>query len=414
MYIKMLKNMKSILLILLISVSVLVQSCSSKDPLPVNLQHALSLVDSVEVNGKILKYIWIYADAPSYKPVPATGEGITCVDDVGRFLEVLEIMILQYDHQELLPLAEGLLEFLLYMVRDDGLWYNFMLADGSINKEHKNSTASFQWWAIRGLRGLAAGYNVYNNLDLNKDLQNRIVRAIHSADQHLSKVLENYPLYYQGAFEFLPAWLLSKAPDQTSELLLVLTKLHNTGNFEYFDQIKQFSQGLLKTQFSVKDHELEGMYFCWDNVWHSWGNNHAYALVEAYKIIGEAKYLESVKLWADNFIPYLIENRFPRRITILPDQTYNVEDYPQIAYGLNSTLRGLNALARITKDPAHQVNAELVFGWFSGDNNGGLAMYDHETGRCFDGINAQSSVNKNSGAESTIECLLAYLDNAKN
>ena len=41
-------------------------------------------------------------------------------------------------------------------------------------------------------------------------------------------------------------------------------------------------------------------------------------------------------------------------------------------------------------------------------------MYDHETGRCFDGINARNSINKNSGAESTIECLLAYLDNAKN
>ena len=112
MCIKMLKDIKSILLIFLVGVSVLVQSCSSKDPLPVNLHHALSLVDSVEVNGKILKYIWIYADAPSYKSVPATGEGITCVDDVGRFLEVLEIMILQYDQQELLPLAEDLLEFL--------------------------------------------------------------------------------------------------------------------------------------------------------------------------------------------------------------------------------------------------------------------------------------------------------------
>ncbi len=414
MYIKMLKNIKSMLLILFIGASTLTQFCSSKDHLPVNLHHALSLVDSVEVNGKILNYIWIYADAPSYEPVPAIGEGITCVDDVGRFLEVLEIVILQYDRQDLLPMVEGMLEFLLYMVRDDGLWYNFMFADGSINKEHKNSTASFQWWAIRGLRGLAAGYNIYNQLDLNIDLQNRIVRAIRSADPHLSNILENYPMYYQGSYDLLPSWLISQAPDQTSELILVLTKLHNTGNFEYFDQIKQFSQGMLKTQFSIKDHNLEGMYFCWDNVWHSWGNNHAYALVEAYKIIGEAKYLESVKLWADNFIPYLIENSFPRCITILPDQTYLVEDYPQIAYGINSTLRGLNAIARITKDPAHQVNAESVFSWFSGDNNGGLAMYDSGTGRCFDGINAQSSINKNSGAESTIECLLAYLDNAKN
>jgi hypothetical protein len=35
-------------------------------------------------------------------------------------------------------------------------------------------------------------------------------------------------------------------------------------------------------------------------------------------------------------------------------------------------------------------------------------MYDASTGRCFDGIGSSSDVNKNSGAESTIEALWAF------
>jgi hypothetical protein len=34
-------------------------------------------------------------------------------------------------------------------------------------------------------------------------------------------------------------------------------------------------------------------------------------------------------------------------------------------------------------------------------------MYSKETGRCFDGLSSSTKVNENSGAESTIEALLA-------
>ena len=34
-------------------------------------------------------------------------------------------------------------------------------------------------------------------------------------------------------------------------------------------------------------------------------------------------------------------------------------------------------------------------------------MYDPATGRCYDGINSPVDINRNSGAESTIEALLA-------
>ena len=57
---------------------------------------------------------------------------------------------------DLLPIARGMTNFLFYMLRDDGLWYNFMWADGKINESHQNSRAEFGWWAARALLRLAA------------------------------------------------------------------------------------------------------------------------------------------------------------------------------------------------------------------------------------------------------------------
>ncbi|NOY79333.1 MAG: hypothetical protein GXO76_15885, partial [Calditrichaeota bacterium] len=44
--------------------------------------------------------------------------------------------------------------------------------------------------------------------------------------------------------------------------------------------------------------------------------------------------------------------------------------------------------------------------WLLGNNPAGAVMYDSKTGRCFDGIVAKETINRNSGAESTIEALL--------
>ena len=85
----------------------------------------------------------------------AASEGVTCVDDVGRLLEVLEAEILYFDREDLLPVARGLSRFLLHLQRADGPWNNFMGADGAINTSHSNNRAGLGWWAARGRRGLA-------------------------------------------------------------------------------------------------------------------------------------------------------------------------------------------------------------------------------------------------------------------
>ena len=374
---------------------------------PVNLSHALSLIDSMVVEDEMIAYIWIYSDAPDYIPIEAVQEGITCVDDVGRFLEIIEHEILVYQKTELIPLARQLTKFLLYMALEDGLWNNFMYSDGSRNVNHRNSEAEFGWWAIRGLRGLAASYKIFENSENDSQLVQKISKQIEAASVHIQHNLSNYPSTNLTYLGMKPGWLVKNAPDMNSELLISLTKLHNTGKFDYYDVVEKIAEGLIGYQYRNTDHNLDGMYLCWNNTWHNWGNNQAYALLEAYKITGDSTSLESVRIWADSFVSFLDSSGYLNEITVNINGDYTTETFPQIAYGFNSLYHGMKVLADITNEQEYEVAAENIFAWFIGRNQAGFSVYDIQTGRCYDGINGESSVNMNSGAESTIESLSA-------
>lgn len=377
----------------------------------INLTHALSLVDSVQIRDAMVQYISIYADAPDYSPVIAKGEGITCVDDVGRFLEVLEFEINRSGREELVPLAEGMVLFLMFMSRPDGLWYNFMFPDGTINTDHVNSRAQFGWWAVRGLRGLTAGFKIFENRDF--DAAVRIHQRMRAAAPHLAML--NHLLKSGETENDIPHETIRYGPDLGSELLLVLTDWLQFDGLEYPgmtrlefpETVRLISENIMRRQISDPNHDLCGMYFCWQDIWHNWGNNQVLALVRAWQATGNDEYLKSAQLWADHFLNYLIENRFPRRI-VVHEKDYIVEQTPQIAYGQNSLYRGISALAEVTRDEKYRKQAESVFQWFTGDNIAEAVMYDIKSGRGYDGINAPEDVNRNSGAESTIESLLAF------
>ena len=395
--------LKYFILILIIGLVPLITCQNRQEDLPVNLSHALHLVDSLKVENNTFAYIRIYADYPDYEPVKDPDEGIACVDDVGRFMEVLQIAIMNYNRRDLLPLLRRMTRFILYM-EEEGKWYNFIYENGEINKAHINSKLDFSFWAVRALRGLAASYIVLKEMDANSPLLNMVKQAIVRAEKH-----------YQGnALKSgeKPIYLLKNAPDMTSELLLALIKLHNTGDFNYYPEINKISRSLMDQQFINPESALNGMYFCWKNIWHSWGNNQALALLRAYQITKDDRILTSLNKWANNFIEFIIENNFPAEVKIKDGNNYSLATYPQIAYGITSMYRAMQELYKLTGQEKHKARAGRIFAWFQGKNIANVQMYGPQTGRCYDGIN-KNEVNKNSGAESTIECLLAILARGK-
>jgi hypothetical protein len=78
-----------------------------------------------------------------------------------------------------------------------------------------------------------------------------------------------------------------------------------------------------------------------------------------------------------------------------------VEAYATVAAYLDA--------ARVTEDAEWGRKARTVFGWFLGDNDLHIPLFDAVTGGCYDGLQPDW-VNMNQGAESTLAFLLASLE----
>ena len=65
----------------------------------------------------------------------------------------------------------------------------------------------------------------------------------------------------------------------------------------------------------------------------------------------------------------------------------------------------------VTEHPIWIEPVSLAAGWFEGRNDGGLQMFDPDTGGGFDGLHSDG-VNENQGAESTIQ-LITTLQQAR-
>src|SRR5690606_7142969 len=138
---------------------------------------------------------------------------------------------------------------------------------------------------------------------------------------------------------------------------------------------------------------------------HTWGAHMTHGLVMAGMALDRADWIESAAAAADSFLlRQLAFERF-RHIGVVP---YRLE---QIAYGTNMLVQTYMALYRATGEERYARYGGLAASWYFGNNMAGVRMYDPDTGRVFDGINGPVSwrVNRNSGAESTIEGLMSLI-----
>jgi hypothetical protein len=62
----------------------------------------------------------------------------------------------------------------------------------------------------------------------------------------------------------------------------------------------------------------------------------------------------------------------------------------------------------VTQDKAYLKKMRLAFGWFLGENDMGMSLYDHDTKGCADGL-LREGVSLNQGGESTVSFLMALL-----
>ena len=151
-------------------------------------------------------------------------------------------------------------------------------------------------------------------------------------------------------------------------------------------------------------------FLSWRNTWHEWGNSQAYALMNAARTFHKPQYVWSAIKEVKYFYPFLIKQNYMNDFSVekVKDnfEMRDVEPFAQIAYGIRPMVwAALNAY-QITKEKKYAETAADLACWLLGKNVAGIEMYHPETGVCYDGIISPTEVNKNSGAESTIEALL--------
>ena len=384
----------------------------------VNKAHLDYLYEEIQIDGKEMAIIHIYSNYPDYAYLGDDDEGIACIDDASRaaifYLEYYKA----YNDSTSLNKFNMLVEFVLNMQAENGFFYNFIWEDGSINKTFRTSVPEPNWWSWRALWALMEHYKQFKNLS-----DSRTVRVKQSIEKTIAAIKRYIPKEKEkvliDGIEF-PSWLPSQfASDQSALLVLILSDYYkNSGDKEILTYLNSLVQGIMMMQIKDSDFEFNGAYLSWQNTWHGWGNSQAYALLKAYQVLNDEKIKTSALSELNNFYERLIEKSFLNYFKVQKNKcNYEVIEsnkYAQIAYGIRPMIFALLEAYNVTSDSSYAIKAGQVAQWFIGRNPARAVMYNPHSGIFYDGIENEDLVNKNSGAESTIEGLLSLLKISQN
>lgn len=371
----------------------------------VNFNHVQHLTERIHLNGDSVDIIHIYADYPSYNWVDASEEGIACVDDAGRAaVAYLRNYELTKDRRSAVR-AKELLKFVLALQADDGQFYNFIYGDRSINRNGITSFKSFGWWAARGVWCFGLGYRIFEKED--PQFAVLLDAGIKRTFFHLDTMLLRYNKKRDIDGLSIPRWLLYESgSDATTELVMGLIEYYRaTKDEKVKSYIEKLCDGMIEMQSGDAATFPYGVHRSWETMWHAWGNGQTQVLAEAGRVLKNKKMIESARREADGFYIRLLIQGFKREFDVADTTKYR--EFEQIAYDLRPIVVGLVRLYEATGEKKYLAMGELATSWFFGNNAAGAIMYDATTGRGYDGIRSASEVNKNSGAESTIEALMA-------
>jgi hypothetical protein len=379
----------------------------------VNKSHLDYLYDEINVNGKEMGIIHIYSNAPDYKYVGDDDEGYACIDDAARaaifYLEYFKA----YNDSACLDKFNKLIDFVLYMQAENGFFYNFMWEDHSINKTFRTSVAEPNWWSWRALWVLMENYKYSANSKTEKTIVvwQSIEKIIEAIKKYIPK--ERGKILING-IEF-PDWLPGNySSDQSALLVLSLSDYYKiSADKEILDYLQSLVDGIMMMQIQDSKSDFNGAFLSWQNTWHGWGNSQSYALLKAYEILKDEKIKTSVLLELNNFYDQLIKIGFLSYFKVQKnDCKYEVVEsnkFSQIAYCIRPMVFALLEAYNITLDSSYAIKAGKIAQWFIGRNPTETVMYNPHNGIFYDGIENKNSINKNSGAESTIEGLLSLL-----
>ena len=310
----------------------------------------------------------VYAGA-SDEPIPAREsgiEGVACIDDAARLLDVLCRVWTRTGDDTVERWARGVMDFVIWMQEPDGRWVNFVHDwNGTKNTSGLTSSVGENFWHARALGGLASAWKSFGE----------------------PRVLESFRRGFEHACA-KPA-----PPDVRSlHVLAGMRMLTEIGDERTRNAIRGWAIEIAGSRIEdvlMNNPDERG-------VPHLWAHIQEGVLAELAGPLGDPQLLEIARASAERLLVPCVRDAFPgSRMS---------------PYDVASAAWSLERLAAVDGDawtgPAADARA-----WFDGRNAAGLPVYDRARGRVADGID-DGRISDNSGAEANLAAAAILRDDA--
>ena len=295
-------------------------------------------------------------------------EGVACVDDAARALELYCALWNATRLPWTLRWCEGLLDFILAMQRPDGRWLNFILGwDGAPNRAGRTSVAGGAFWQARALLALARASHVLDDERIDGALRRGLPHIVEASEVpadvrslHIETALAvPKGCDDHGLVEMLAAWGDELVTCRVNDVLM-----------------------------NSSDERGRP---------HLWGHIQEGVLADLGLHLGREDFVAVARRSAELVFADVVGSGF---------------DLPHVQpYDVSSATHALTRLAEVTGVPEYVALAADSRQWFDGRNPAGRAVYDRGAGRVGDGID-HGVVSSNSGAEANIAAAQALFDDA--
>jgi hypothetical protein len=295
-------------------------------------------------------------------------EGVACVDDAARALEVYCDLWTATAAPWALRWCEGLLDFILAMQDAEGRWLNFIRDwDGAPNHTARTSIAGGGFWQARALLALARAAQVLDD--------SRIGDALNRGLPHVIEAT-------------------GVPPDvRALHIRTALTLLESGNDHGLSAQVGMWSDEVAGCRVgdvlmnSPSEHGRP----------HLWAHIQEGVLADAGARLGRQD---------------LVEIGCRSAELVFRDAVLSGFDMPRTQpYDVASAVDALSRIAAVTGMPGYAELAATARSWFDGHNSAGQPVYDRRAGRVGDGVD-HGRVSSNSGAEANIVGAQALFDDA--
>jgi len=317
------------------------------------------LTRAVPAAGPDALAVAVYADARD-RPVAAKEsgfEGVACVDDAARVLDVMCDVWTRTQAPWAKRWAEGLSDFVMWMQEPDGRFLNFIVDwEGSKNRSGITSVPGENFWHARALVGLSHAWLTFGDERTEDAMRRGLEHAVAK-----------------------PA-----PPDVRTLHLVTALRLVVAGDRAYLGPtVRSWADELVACR--TGDVLLNSPYE--REMPHLWAHIHEGVLAWTSTALEDPELLRVAVASAGRVIVPAVTSGFDR-----PGYS---------PYDVTSCIWSLDRLAEATSDPAWAALAADARSWFDGRNPAGLPVHDRRRGRVADGVD-EDRISENSGAESNV------------